>query len=164
LSTTTAYVKCSMQEPLAALTILIGDLLERRRNSAGRCSRFVYGWPWIGTSSAISRSDTRSISGITETAFFVCCQPATQLVYLYPWKTAHSGYYLSALTSLERLSLEFESPRSRPNQRRRPLPPPTRFVLPSLTCLHPASESPLAHPLLRLPPTRLSPTSELEPG
>ncbi|KAF8489908.1 hypothetical protein F5888DRAFT_1638378 [Russula emetica] len=41
---------------------------------------------------------------------------------------------LSALISLEGLSLEFESPRSRPNQERRRLPPPTRSVLPSLTC------------------------------
>ena len=69
---------------------------------------------------------------------------ATNLVYLYLWKTPHSGYIspeaivrcLSPLTSLESLSLEFESPRSRPSDRelRRP-PPPTRSVLPSLTCL-----------------------------
>ena len=67
---------------------------------------------------------------------------ATNLVYLYLWKTPHSGYIspeaivrcLSALTRLEGLSLEFESPRSRPNQERRRLPPPTRTVLPSLTC------------------------------
>jgi hypothetical protein len=67
---------------------------------------------------------------------------ATQLVHLYLWKTPQSGYIspeaivpcLSALTSLESLSLEFESPRSRPNQQRRRLPPPTRSVLPSLTC------------------------------
>jgi hypothetical protein len=68
---------------------------------------------------------------------------ATHLVYLYLWKTPHSGYIspeamircLSGLTRLERLSLEFESPLSRPtSQERRRLPPPTRFVLPSLTC------------------------------
>ena len=67
---------------------------------------------------------------------------AAHLVYLYLWKTPHSGYIspetivpcLSALISLERLSLEFESPRSRPNQQRRRLPPHTRSVLPSLTC------------------------------
>ena len=66
----------------------------------------------------------------------------THLVYLYLWKTPHSGYIspdamvrcLSALTSLESLSLEFESPRSRPNQQRRHLPSPARTVLPSLTC------------------------------
>jgi hypothetical protein len=65
------------------------------------------------------------------------------LVYLYLWKTPHSGYIspeamircLSGLTRLERFSLEFESPLSRPsNQERRRLPPPARSVLPSLTC------------------------------
>lgn len=66
----------------------------------------------------------------------------THLVYLYLWKTPHSGYIspeamircLSGLTRLESLSLEFESPLSRPNQGRRRPPPPTRSVFPSLTC------------------------------
>ena len=40
---------------------------------------------------------------------------------------------LSALTSLKRLSLAFESPRSYPNPASRSPPPSTRFVLPVLT-------------------------------
>ena len=65
------------------------------------------------------------------------------LVDLRLWEIPHSGYIspdamvscLSALTKLERLDLEFESSRSRPD-RENQLPPSstsTRFVLPSLT-------------------------------
>ena len=67
---------------------------------------------------------------------------ATHLVHLHLCKTPHSGYIspeamvlcLSALTSLECLSLEFLSSRSRPqDSERQSLPPATRSVLPSLT-------------------------------
>jgi hypothetical protein len=66
---------------------------------------------------------------------------ATHLVDLHLLNIPHSGYIspeaivavLSTLTSLERLSLEFESPRSRPDWANRRLPPPTRSVLPVLT-------------------------------
>ena len=65
---------------------------------------------------------------------------ATHLVDLRLWHIPHSGYFspkaivtaLSALTSLESLIIKFESPRSRPDKRRRP-PPPTRTLLPALT-------------------------------
>ena len=60
------------------------------------------------------------------------------LVFLRLLDIPHSGYLspeamvaaLSTLNSLEQLSLEFRSPRSRPERR---LPPPTRIVLPALT-------------------------------
>jgi hypothetical protein len=66
---------------------------------------------------------------------------ATHLVTLYLYSIPHSGYIspevmvtvLSTLTSLERLSLEFESPRSRPDWASRHPPPRTRSVLPALT-------------------------------
>ena len=66
---------------------------------------------------------------------------ATHLVLLYLWSIPHSGYVspeamvttLSTLTSLESLSLEFESPQSHPDWAHRRLPPPTRSVLPVLT-------------------------------
>jgi hypothetical protein len=61
---------------------------------------------------------------------------ATHLVNLYLWSTPHSGYIspeamstaLSALTSLEELVLEFQSPHFLDQATRRP-PPPTRSVL-----------------------------------
>ena len=66
---------------------------------------------------------------------------ATHLVDLRYENIPHSGYIspeaivavLSTLTSLERLSLGFESPQSRPHWAHRRLPPPTRSVLPVLT-------------------------------
>jgi hypothetical protein len=65
---------------------------------------------------------------------------ATHLVHLDLWEIPHSGYFspdvlvacLSVLTSLERLTIGFESPQSRPNRR---LLPQTRTILPILTVL-----------------------------
>ena len=64
----------------------------------------------------------------------------THLVSLNLANIPHSGYFspeamataLSALTSLDKLTIEFESPRSRPERRRRP-PPLTHTFLPALT-------------------------------
>ena len=68
---------------------------------------------------------------------------ATRLVCLCLWRIPHSGYIspetmvtcLSVLTRLESLDLRFESPQSRPDQRRRHPPPPTRTLLSVLTTL-----------------------------
>ena len=65
---------------------------------------------------------------------------ATHLVKVYLDDIPHSGYIspeaivavLSTLTSLEKLSLQFKSPLSRPDWANRRLPPPTRSVLPIL--------------------------------
>jgi hypothetical protein len=66
---------------------------------------------------------------------------ATHLVTLHLWQLPHPGYFspevmvtaLSTLTSLESLSLGFDSPRSRPDWASRRPPPLTRSVLPVLT-------------------------------
>ena len=65
---------------------------------------------------------------------------ATHLVDLYIQDIPHSGYFspdvmgvaLSTLTSLESLSLEFESPQFSPDQARQHSPPSTHSVLPVL--------------------------------
>ena len=65
---------------------------------------------------------------------------ATQLVRLYLWGIPHSGYIspetmvacLSVLTRLEKLTIGFKSPQSRPDRNSRRLPPPTRTLLPVL--------------------------------
>ena len=65
---------------------------------------------------------------------------ATHLVTLYLTNIPHSGYFspdvmvaaLFMLTSLERLSLEFQSPESCPDLETRRLPPSTRSALPVL--------------------------------
>ena len=66
---------------------------------------------------------------------------ATNLVDLDLRRIPYSGYIspeamvacLSGLTRLETLTIRFESPRCRPDQRSRRPPPPTRALLPSLT-------------------------------
>jgi hypothetical protein len=68
---------------------------------------------------------------------------ANGLVTLCLWDIPDSGYIspdamataLTVMSSLETLNLEFRSPRPRPGPATRPLPPPTRFVLPALTRL-----------------------------
>jgi hypothetical protein len=69
------------------------------------------------------------------------CLFATHLVDLHITEIPHSGYIspdtmataLSTLTSLEKLSFDFHSPRSCPDQASRRPPPSTRSVLPVLT-------------------------------
>jgi hypothetical protein len=66
---------------------------------------------------------------------------ATHLVRLDLWRIPHSGYFspkamatcLSVLIRLERLGIEFKSPRSRPDGKSRRPPPQTRTLLPVLT-------------------------------
>ena len=68
---------------------------------------------------------------------------ATHLTGLYLSEIPHSGYFspeaivtaLSTLTSLERLTLKFKSPRSLPDGESRHRPPLTRSVLPALESL-----------------------------
>jgi hypothetical protein len=65
---------------------------------------------------------------------------ATHLVNLWLSDIPHSGYIspeamvalLSVLSSLETLSLQFQSPQSRPDWESRSLPPPKRSILPAL--------------------------------
>ncbi len=69
---------------------------------------------------------------------------ATQLVCLWLTNIPHSGYIspgamgalLSVLSSLESLSLDFQSPQSRPDLESRSLPPPKRTILSALGKFH----------------------------
>ena len=69
---------------------------------------------------------------------------ATQLVDLHLYGIPHSGYIspkemfasLTVLSSLKHLTLEFQSPQSRPDWENQSLPPPKRFVLPALSILY----------------------------
>ena len=69
---------------------------------------------------------------------------SSNLVDIQLWNIPVTGYFspevlaicLSALTKLESLSMEFQSPRSSPNRTSRHTPPLTRAVLPALTQLH----------------------------
>jgi hypothetical protein len=74
----------------------------------------------------------RLISSATHlTTLYLCGIPNTG--YISPESMATS---LSALTMLETLVIEFQSPTPHPKRRSRPRPPPTRAVLPALTLLY----------------------------
>ena len=83
--------------------------------------------------------DNISFPGLPKLLLF-----ATHLVHLHLYGIPHSGYIspeamvalLSALFSLEKLSLEFRSPQSRPYRETQSLSPQKRSVLPSLEEFH----------------------------
>jgi hypothetical protein len=80
------------------------------------------------------------LDGIPFPGFPKLLLSATHLVQLMLTNIPHSGYIspeaivapLSALSSLEVLSLEFQSPQSRPDRESRSLLPPKRSILPTL--------------------------------
>ena len=81
-----------------------------------------------------------SLSGIPFPGLPKLLWSATQLGFLWLTNIPHSGYIspegivalLSVLSSLEELSLEFQSPQSRPDSGTRDLLPPERSILPAL--------------------------------
>jgi hypothetical protein len=84
-----------------------------------------------------------SLCGVVFPALPNLLLSATNLVKLWLWDIPHSAYvspeamvtYISVLTRLELLSLQFRSPRSRPDRAGRLLPQSSRTLLPSLTRL-----------------------------
>jgi hypothetical protein len=87
------------------------------------------------------RLQSLSLAGIPFPGLPKLLLSATHLVHLYLDNIPHSGYFspeamvavLSTLTSLDSLSLQFESPQSHPDRASRRPPPLTRSVLPALT-------------------------------
>jgi hypothetical protein len=81
-----------------------------------------------------------SLSGIPFPGLPKLLLSANHLVSLWLSNIPHSGYIspeamialLSVLTDLETLSLQFQSPQSRPDSESRSLPPPKRSILPAL--------------------------------
>ena len=126
-------VLAEMQEPFPELTIL--ELSSNEELVP------------IVPDSFLGRSAPRlrflALSGIPIPGLPKLLLSATNLVHLQLWNIPHSGYIspdlmvtaLSALTSLDFLSLGFRSPRSHPDQASRLPPHPTRTVLPSLTTI-----------------------------
>ena len=122
-----------MQEPFQVLTdlrIIAWDKLEET----------VFPEEFLGGSAPRLRSC--DLWGIAYPGIWKLLLNANHLVNLSLWNIPHSGYIspeamvmcLSATPNLENLSLGFRSPRSRPGQADRSPPPPTRIVLPALTC------------------------------
>ena len=121
----------AIQDPLPALTRL--DLVSAAATA-------VLPETFLGCGSA-PRLRSLSFNGISFSAIPKLLLCANDLVYLYLVAIPHSGYVspevmatcLSAMTRLESLRLEFESPRSRPERASRHSSPQTPAVLPVLT-------------------------------
>ena len=85
-----------------------------------------------------------TLEGIPFPGFPKLLLSVNRLLYLELVNIPHSGYIspeamvalLSALSSLRRLHLRFQSPESHPDWERRSLPPPKRSILPDLNQIH----------------------------
>jgi hypothetical protein len=132
-----------VEEVLAAMQVPFPELTYLRLGSfgVGPATTAVLPDSFLGGCAPHLRS--LSLSGIPFPGLPKLILSATHLAYLDLDKISHSGYVspeamvtaLSTLGSLERLSLGFVSPRSRPDQASRLPPPPTRTLLPVLTTL-----------------------------
>ena len=128
-------VLAALQRPVPALTSLRFVFLSQKENVP------VFPASFLGGSAPALQS--LSLQHIPFPGLPKLLLSAIHLVDLSLWDIPHSGYFspeamvtaLSVLTRLEGLAINFESPRSRPDQNSRRLPPQTRTLLPVLTRL-----------------------------
>ena len=128
-------VLAALQRPFPALTSLRFVFLSQKENVP------VFPASFLGGSAPALQ--TLCLNSIPFPGLPKLLLTATHLVDLSLWEIPHSGYFspeamvtaLSVLTRLECLIIYFESPRSRPDQNSRRLPPQTRTLLPALTSL-----------------------------
>ena len=124
-------ILAAMQVPFPELTRL---LLHLRNNE------IVSVLPNLFLGGSAPRLESLMLKGFPYPGLLTLLLSATHLVDLHLENIPHSGYIspeamvtaLSALTSLARLSFEFESPQSRPHWASRCPPPLIRSVLPRL--------------------------------
>jgi len=124
----------AMQEPFPALTHLMLNL-------GGDYSRQALSLPDGFLGGSAPRLQSLWLRSIPSPALPKLLSSATSLVRLSLWNIPHSGYIspenivtsLAMLSNLESLTIDFESPLSRPKQESRHPPLPTRTVLPALT-------------------------------
>jgi hypothetical protein len=135
-------VLAAMQQPFPALTklkIYLGTEDQREDGQLEGETLTVVPESFLGGSAP--RLEHLRLGGVPFPRLPKLLLTATDLVNLYLWNTPHSGYIspeaivccLSTLTRLEKLSLEFESPRSCPVREGRRPHLLTPSVLPALT-------------------------------
>jgi hypothetical protein len=126
-----------MEKVLAAMQVPFPELTEMRLILRGETLSVIPD-SFLGGSAPSLRDF--SLCGIPFPGLPKLLRSATHLVTLSLFNIPHSGYIspeamvtlLSALSSLDTLSLEFRSPQSRPDSQSRSLPPPKRSILPAL--------------------------------
>ncbi len=125
-------IAAEIQEPFPALTRLLITSSSNETSPA-------FPEAFLGGSTSHLRSCV--LQGVAFLGIRNLLSSANHLVTLRLWRIPHSGYIspeemvtcLSAMPNLKSLSIEFRSPRSRPDQANRHPQPLTRVVLPSLT-------------------------------
>jgi hypothetical protein len=134
-------VAWQLEEVLAAMQVPFPELTDLQLTSRGETLSVI-------PDSFLDRSAPRlqhfSLSGIPFPGLPKLLLSTTNLVYLCLYFIPHSGYIspeaivviLSLSSSLELLSLGFQSPQSRPDWERRRLPPLKRSVIPALWQFH----------------------------
>ena len=128
-------VLAALQQPFPALTFLQIVCQYRKENVPVVPASFLGG--------SAPALQTLSLQHIPFPGLPKLLLSAIHLVDLSLWDIPHSGYFspeamvtaLSVLTRLERLAINFESPRSCPDQNSRRLPPQTRTLLPVINRL-----------------------------
>ena len=128
----------AMQEPFPKLTSL---LITRSDDETAETEPVPLPDSFLGGSAP--RLETLYLYSIPSLVLPELLLSTTRLTTLYLENIPHSGYIspaamvgtLSTLTNLNSLSLQFQSPRSFPDQESRRHTPPTRSILPSLTSL-----------------------------
>jgi hypothetical protein len=134
-----ALASLQLEKVLAAMQVPFPELTIMRLFSHGE-TLSVIPVPDSFMGGSAPRLQYFSLSGIPFPGLPKLLSSATHLAYLWLSEIPHSGYFspeaivalLSVLSSLEILSLGFQSPQSRPDRESRILPPPKRSILPAL--------------------------------
>ena len=126
-----------LKQVLAAMQVRFPELTDLRLTSKGETMPVI---PDSFLDGSAPRLQIFYLSGIPFPGLPNLLLSATHLVSLRLTNTPHLGYIspeaivalLSELSLLEWLTLEFQSPQSRPDRGTRRLPPPKRYVIPAL--------------------------------
>jgi hypothetical protein len=132
------YLRWQLEKVMAAMQVPFPELTELRLWS--RRDETLSAIPDSFLGGSAPRLQHFLLDGIPFLGLPKLLLSATHLVTLQLFNIPHSGYIspeamvtlLSALSSLDTLSLEFRSPQSRPDSQSRSLPPPKRSILPAL--------------------------------
>jgi hypothetical protein len=137
------YTDRQLEEVLPAMQVPFPELTDLRLLSFGETMP-VTGIPDSFLGGSAPRLRMFILDGFPFPGLPKLLLSASHLVYLRLFNIPHSGYIspeavvalLSVLSSLEGLSLHFQSSRSRPDRESRRPPPSKRSVIPALTSFH----------------------------
>ena len=138
-----ALMNWQLEKVLAAMQVSFPELTDLQLSSHVETLSGIP-FPSSFLDGSAPRLRVLSLSGILFPGLPELLLSSTHLVYLWLANIPHAGYIspeaivapLSVLSRLEILSLEFQSPQSRPDWESRSHPPPKRSILPALDEFH----------------------------